>query len=386
MDDDRFDQMSADWDEASQTLFKCRLKRLKTMDFLLKAMIGAKTGESVSSDDIFEAWVPYLAKPSEAWDFARGLPSEAQVLQSLSQAKTPKGKEIDEVFGSQVFNWTQHFEVLMAGKHLTERSYRDLATIVDARVMLSQFAGEKNQDFERLAHKWAQKVMALNSNASRDEILTASSDVLKPQDVVTNVKRMRDQLGLLTYRTSGHQKKLRYVIARSEINLQGHYLKRKHSSIKEMMKTSPDPVEGWHLDHVFPNSESRRVDFPMTEVPNQATKEQVINSLGNLILLAPRENMSQQDALPNDGVKLKNLRGSLVYLNPILTDQSGWGENLTSDPKIREGLLKVQAGDALLNTTWGPESIALRQRTYYELFVEDILRDLGFELQELNLA
>ena len=85
----------------------------------------------------------------------------------------------------------------MAGKHLTERSYRDLATIVDARVMLSQFAGEKNQDFERLAHKWAQKVMALNSNASRDEILTASSDVLKPQDVVTNVKRMRDQLGLL---------------------------------------------------------------------------------------------------------------------------------------------------------------------------------------------
>ena len=95
MDNDRFDRMSAcDWDEASQTLFKCRLKRLKTMDFLLKAMIGAKTGESVSSDDIFEAWVPYLAKPSEAWDFARGLPSEAQVLQSLSQAKTPKGKEV----------------------------------------------------------------------------------------------------------------------------------------------------------------------------------------------------------------------------------------------------------------------------------------------------
>ena len=153
-----------------------------------------------------------------------------------------------------------------------------------------------------------------------------------------------------------------------------------------MMKTSPDPVEGWHLDHVFPNSESRRVDFPMTEVPNQATKEQVINSLGNLILLAPRENMSQQDALPNDGVKLKNLRGSLVYLNPILTDQSGWGENSDLRPKIREGLLKVQAGDALLNTTWGPESIAHRQRTYYELFVEDILRDLGFELQELNLA
>ena len=68
---------------------------------------GTKTGESVSSDDVFEAWVPFLTKPNEAWDFARRLPSEAEVLQHLSQGKTPKGKEIDEVFGSQTFNWTR---------------------------------------------------------------------------------------------------------------------------------------------------------------------------------------------------------------------------------------------------------------------------------------
>jgi hypothetical protein len=144
VDDQKFNEVSDDWDKASQALFNARLKRLRSMQFLLKAMIGVKKGESISSDDIYDEWVKYLKTPSDAEDFAKSLPHEAVLLQRLSTAETPAGKSNELVYSSNLFNWTQHLEVLMAGKHLSANSFDELSRIVDARVILSQFSNEKN--------------------------------------------------------------------------------------------------------------------------------------------------------------------------------------------------------------------------------------------------
>jgi hypothetical protein len=390
-DDAKFEEISKKWEEATNTLFDARLKRMKSMDFLLKAMIGIRTGESIARDDIFERWEPLLDNPDEAWDFAQELPKDAEILDNLSHAKSPKGKELDEVFGSHTFNWTQHFEVLMAGKKLTPTSYKELARIVDARVMLSQFASEKNQDFERVVHKWAKAVSHLDSGASRQDILQASKVVLDPQDVVLNVKKLRDQIGLLDYTVGSHRRKIRYILARCEDNVQTYHCKRKHSSLKDMMKTL-DIVTGWHLDHVFPKSETG--NFPMTEVPNQTSKQRVVNSLGNLVLLAPKENLSLGKTLPNENIKMEKLAASLVWLNPVLVDSTLWPNTITTSPEIRDALLSIQSqnlvqgqsGSALLDEPWGPDAVAARFNCYFKLFVEDILRDLEIDFNSLALS
>jgi hypothetical protein len=384
-DPERFENISQSWDTAARTLYQCRLKRLKPMDFLLGAMIGIKTGNSIPSDEVFEEWMKHLETADSAWDFALGLPHQAQVLQNLSFAKTPRGEEVEEVFGSNSMNWIQHLEVLLAGKHLLTNSYKELARVVDARVMLSQFSGEKNQEFERLVHKWASKVSDLNPGATRAEILAASDDVLQPIDVVANIKRLRDQLDLLNYKVGSHKSKIRYVLARCVIALQDQNLHRQVSSLKDIVRTSKGVKgvkAGFDIDHVFPDSDKKSHLFPMKEVEGQPTRAQVLNSIGNLILLHPSDNRSQQDTLPNDEKKQKNLAGSQLFINALLTNERLWGPNLTSNKSVREGMLEVQGKRALLDDEWGPESIKARKKTYFNLFAEDILRDLDFDFNK----
>jgi|694.fasta_scaffold89559_2 hypothetical protein len=381
-DEKKFADISRSWNTAVETLFDCRLKRLQTMDFLLKALIGLETGETVSSTRIFDKWESRLGDFDQAWDFAQSLPAKAEVLKRLSHMKSPSNIELSNLIGSHSFRWTQHFEVLVAGSHLIPESFEELCKIVDSRVMLSQFSGEKNQDFERIVHKWANKICKAPVAATREELLELSSDVLGPVDILGHVKRLREKLGELTYSTSSHRSKLRYVLARCEMNLQNNYIKKTHSSVEEMM-SNKTAKSGWHLDHVFPEGEVS--NFYIDPLKTQLSAKDVINLLGNLILLSPDDNISQGKALPSDDRKQKNIAGSLVYLNATLVNSSLWGPNLTANSKTRLGLLKVQRDEVLLDGEWNLEAIRKREELYFELFAEDLLRDLGIAFDDLIL-
>lgn len=381
-DEKKFDEISRSWNTAAETLFGCRLKRLRTMDFLLKALIGGLTGETISSTRVFDEWEKRLPGLNEAWAFSQQLPSQSSTLKSLSQMKSPSNIEVAELFGSHTFRWTQHFEVLLAGRHLSDDSFRELCRIVDSRVMLSQFSGERNQDFERIVHKWANKISSAPAAATREELLGLSSVVLEIADVTGHVRRMRDKLGELSYSTSSHRPKMRYVLARCEMNLQNHYMKRVHQSLEEMMDNK-SLKSGWHLDHVYPEGEVSK--FVLDETKTQMEPKDVINLLGNLILLSPSDNFSQGKSLPSEVAKQTNIAGSLVYLNPTLVNSKLWGPNLTSNAVIKKALEELQGEKALLDSEWNFDSIRAREAMYFELFAEDILRDFGISFSGLIL-
>jgi len=381
-DERKFDDISRSWDTSAETLFGCRLKRLQTMDFLLKALIGALTGETISTTRVFEAWEKRLVSFDESWGFSQQLPSQASTLKSLSWMKSPSNSDVPELFGSHTFRWTQHFEVLMAGRHLAETSFRDLCRIVDARVMLSQFSGERNQDFERIVHKWAQKIATAPAAATRDELLELSENMLETGAIAGHVRRLKDKIGQLSYSTSSHRPKMRYVLARCEMNLQNNYMKRSHSTLEEMMENK-SLKSGWHLDHVFPEGEVSK--FELDETKTQLKPRDAINLLGNLILLNPNDNISQGKSLPSEPGKQKNIAGSLVYLNPTLVNAQLWGANLTSNSTIKKSLELLQGDCALLDEAWTLESIRTRESLYFKLFAEDLLRDLGIAFDDLIL-
>ena len=245
-----------------------------------------------------------------------------------------------------------------------------------------------------MVHGWAKTISALSKSANRDEIIAASSKVLDPQQVLLNVKRMRDSLSLLNY--NKHKKKIRYVLARCEISLQKHEMERLSTTVKAMMDTSSS-LTGWHIDHIFPKS---LVDnFPLSESPNQKSKSDVVHSLGNLTLLAPAENLSASNTAPNNPEKQSILTNSQCFLNPLLTNHQNppkpWPSSITQAPKIYKGLLNIQKenlvdgqkpGDALLDRNWDLDSVKAREQTYFKLFAKDILYDLGFDFSKFDLS
>ena len=163
---------------------------------------------------------------------------------------------------------------------------------------------------------------------------------------------------------------------------------------------SPSNISGWHIDHIYPRSEA--TNFPMDEILPQKTRAKTVASIGNLTLLAPRENISQGAKLPNDEVKQNKLAASLVFLNPLLVNEKlFWGGKENSDKKILEGLRRVQSegllpaigaapgqthGAALLDRVWNADSVSARQATYFRLFASDILADLGIRFNDLDLS
>ena len=373
--DDEFEKLSENWEKATENLFSSKLKRVKSMEFLMKALIGIETGKSIRSDDVYMSWRGKLSTESKAKDFAHKLPAEAKALAYISNGRLPAGQATELTYGSHSFKWVQHLEVLLAGRHLSEESYSELAKIVEARVMLSLFSAEKNQKFEAILHLWSERIGKLDQNATREDILNASENVLKISDIKERIGDLEKQLSLLTYSKRTQQVKIRYVLARCAMAIEFKYSNenaRNDNSLKKFMVTSKGVNSGYDLDHIFPQSSSRRSDWVGKE--NGADSEILINSLGNLVLLHPDDNRMQNDVLPSDDEKKRNFLSSGLIVNRMLLSK----EELGPLPKrIDEVVTAFQSKYPLSLSKWGEEEVELRQKLCFNLFKEALLDDLG---------
>jgi hypothetical protein len=382
--DEEYSKLSNQWDKASQELFKARLKRIRTMQFLLKALVGIDTGESVPTSKIFDRWQEILTgtekdkKLSEAekdarvhektLEFANSLSARAKHLQLLSNGKTPSGNDSPINFGTYFFKWVQHLEVLLAGDHLESDAFRHLSRVVEDRVVLSIFAGEKNQKFEAMVHKWSKSIGELHSHASREEIISASREALMNMDEL--FEDARTETRRLSYRIQTQRHKLRYVLARISRHVEiqaGEATEQK--DLREYMQ-APNRRQGqagFHLDHVFPQSEAKRPLWP--DAPE--TYES-IHSLGNLVLLHGGDNNEQSDALPTEEVKVNNFAGSLVINRMLCTD-----EDLGAMPqRVRQAIEAGRVACKASLAKWDANAIDVRFDYFWEIFSSSIKQSL----------
>jgi hypothetical protein len=373
--DDDFEKLSENWEKATENLFSSKLKRVKSMEFLMKALIGIETGKSIRSDDVYTSWRDILVTESKAKDFAHKLPAEAKALAFISNGRLPTGHATELTYGSHFFKWVQHLEVLLAGRHLSEESYLELAKIVEARVMLSLFSAEKNQKLESILHVWSERIGKLNQHASREDILKASENVLKISDIKERIGDLETQLSLLTYSKRNQQVKIRYVLSRCAMAIEFKYADehaRNDNSLRKFMLTSKGVNTGYDLDHIFPQSLSRRGDWIGTD--KAADSETVINSLGNLVLLHPDDNRMQNDVLPSDNDKKRNFSSSGLIANRMLLTKDEMGP---LPKRIDEVVTHFQSDYPMSLSKWGEEEVNLRQKLCFNLFKEALLEDLG---------
>ncbi len=371
--DHDFDELSEQWDKATSELFKGRLKRVKSMEFLMKALIGIRTGRSISSGRVFEEWAKLLDDEQKAKQFAFKLPEKARNLANLSLQKTPlsPSEPAPQSFGTFQFKMVQHFEVLLAGDHLSSGSYTYLSKVVEERAVLSSLAGEKNQDFERVIHKWASKVSTLQAQANLDEILGVSDDALEGIEQLFHDANLGMQK--LTYSTKSHHTKLRYVLARVAKFTEGLVAGvDANAPLAHFMSTSSKNGQmGFDLDHVFPQDQSQ---IAYWDNPEQRTQ---IDSIGNLVLLHPTDNRSQQNKLPGDPVKVANYGGSSLWVNKILVDADKLGIMPT---RVRVAISELQDICPPDLHNWGAIQVEKRAEMYWQILESDMRSNLGLPI------
>lgn len=364
-DDQEFKRLSESWDKATQSLFKSRLKRVRSMEFLMKALVGIETGKSIPTSQVFDTWESRLEDQKVAQQFAFSLDDRANSLQLASHNKAPDGTAIYETPGTHMFKWVQHLQVLLAGDHLTLKSYKLLASVVEDRAMLSMLAGEKNQDFERILHKWSQSIRALSQSATRAEILTASSSALaNVEDLLADMKR---EVPKLSYKVQSQRNKLRYVLARTaqyvESVADSNYLK--NEVLVKLVQPTARGVRKFHIDHIFPQSERQSLSW--------SGNPEILQSVGNLALLHPDDNQAQGDMLPGEIEKQINFAGSKLIINQALCSLDML-RNM--QPRVSEALTLVHNFGMTNLGLWDESQIKSREKQYLELLASDFRSSL----------
>jgi hypothetical protein len=377
-------QIIADhWQAATKKLMLANRRSLRNVETLMKLLIGIKTGKYIPKNELYDTWSNVLKEdPKEVKRLAGQLEGAASNLVAISKSTRPQdGHKTDKTFGALDAGFVQPIEVLLAGSHLSPDAYDILLSLVEDRAMLSSWSKEKNNDFEPIMHPWANKVSDLDSHATREEILVASSDALKNfEDLM-----QRAFLGItsFSYMTTSHRKRLRYVLARANRAMNVRFGLIDHG-ISTLMRTSSTSSEdkGFDLDHIYPKSESKK-DFWVQNTAKDAelgksSRYPSIHSIGNLILLHPDDNREQSDELPWSEIKLRSLATSQLTLNQVLVPRDSRNTGGTAVDKAV--LHALGLGAPVISESWGEEQIDQMARFYWKLISTEIRANFGMDI------
>jgi hypothetical protein len=369
------------WTTASNTLQNARLKRLKSMEFLLKALVGIRTGKSISTSKIYETWSELLKGSDEVKTFAEKLPQSATYVDRIGKGLLPStGSPTDISDGMHRFKSIQQIEVLLAGSNLSKQSYEILLQTVEDRTMLSMFADEPPQAFERIIHPWAKKVSELDSNASLGEIIQATACTFEEYDFDRLARNGFDGIQRLNYLVKSHRDKIRYALARAnkvfQLDCKMNYSMGTLMQTKD--KRSRNEGLGYDIDHIFPQSESARSAWIHNSELNEEHHESTcytrkVHSIGNLTLLNPSDNGIQLDAFPWEDEKVANYSGSDLRLNLTLVNPENWQ---TLQPDVKAQLNNLVSHYSQTTASWGEKEIDARAELYWSLILKDFRRNL----------
>lgn len=362
---DDYGWLSKQWEDSAQLVFSIRARRAASMEFLMKALLAAETGESVPTKKVFKGWKVILSNDKEkVVEFGSKLPTKSTHLKNLAAQKYPNGGDCFELAGTSYFGSVQHFTVLLAGSHLQKESFRGLATFVEDRTILSLLARERSQDYERILPKWAQKVAKLPTDADINQIYEACSDAL--EDCHALLRAAETYFSSLNYEVETQKKRIRYILARvSKITEEMADNNVEHVSLASYLKTSKGSSRGYDIEHVLPQSivfssswdEDRDSDF--------------INQVGNLVLLHPSDNRGAGAQMPADKAKEYAVSSLLITKSLCEIDQLG----LLNDRVAGQIRLLHGHGKWSLES-WDEKAVADRTKTYWRILEGDFRTNL----------
>lgn len=357
--------LSKQWEDSAQLVFSIKARRAASMEFLMKALLAAETGESVPTKRVFKGWKAILADDKEkVVNFGSKLTLKSTHLRNLAAQKYPNGEELPEIAGTAYFGAVQHFTVLLAGSHLNQASFKVLAKIVEDRTVLSLLARERSQDYERILPKWAEKISNLSPDSTQSEVYDACSDALVECNSL--IRAAEAYFATLSYAIETQKKRIRYVLARVSKRIEELADNNvEQLSLSSYLKTSKGNSRGYDIEHVLPQSIVFSSTWPDGRNPD------FINQIGNLVLLHPSDNRSAGAQMPSDKAKDYAVSSLLITKSLCDVDQLGL---LNDRVKTQIGILHGHGQWSL--ESWGELAVADRTQTYWKILESDLRSNL----------
>lgn len=368
VEENEFELISESWKIAGDSLFLAKNSRARSMEFLMKALIAIRTGKSIPNSQVYDEWELQLQGRAEAITFANELPAKAAYMTNLASGKNVKGQPSPVTYGTTYFNMVQHYQLLMAGAHLSEKSYGYLAEIVEERSIMSLLSKEKSQDFERMLPKWSLNISNLHFDASREDIFRASKTALDEAESL--IAQAGIHFGSWTYSSLSHRKKIKYFLARiaqatqqeiTSVGPNSHVI-----GLEEYLRSTTKSSVGYDIEHVLPNSSPQMANW------EKSRDSAFINSIGNLTLLHPTDNRSAGNSLPEE--KAASYASSTLLINKVLCADQELGLLTNRISAVVKKLHEICPPDL---SSWGEEQVAARQDLYWEIFRADSSKKLG---------
>jgi hypothetical protein len=357
-----FSKVNDSWRSAVRSVSSISVRRIASMDFLMKAMISTHLGRHVSNKKVFREWKLRLGgNKDEVKNFIELLPGAAYDLRTISEGQTPNQAQPDKLDSLRQLNMVQQYPLLLAARHLSTDSYNIHSSIVEARFILSSLSGERNGEFEKGLTSWANAVHRLSPDSSAEEIRAAAkSSLVNAPALLSNLV---SQLHSIRYATSGSANakiKTCLYLAASEFEL----------LCENTLGVDPHIFlsKQFDIEHIDAHSLIAKKTWAKTEDLDY------LNSIGNLTILESSLNRSIKDAKPSE--KQKAYQNSSVMLTRVLCDLGLIG----AVPEAAMNFLKeADLVDAGRLEYWDQRLVSLRANLYVSLCTKALRRTLGLE-------
>ena len=304
-----YDSLSKTWITAVENVFKIKPHKAASVEYVMKAMLGVRTGVGTGKRGVYKAWKEkFKLKEVALSEFTTDLERTAKHLSSVTSSKP--GPLNRNLFGCRYFGTVQHLPLVVAGMKFSksEEAYKVYSQLIEARLMTYLFGEEKTQLFEAAVWPWAHKIYSLGSDPSVENVLDASREAFADQSVLLEQGRLYFDNYL--YTSARDSKRIRFVLAEVSKALEIGAKEAKADSTSEEYLASKSGSNGYHLDHIFPKSAVEETQGD--EIQDLSW----VHTPGNLTLLHAQDNISA--GASNAESKSKDYASSKLLLTKSL--------------------------------------------------------------------
>ena len=354
-----FETLADTWEKMSSNLRSSSTKRekLKTPEFFLRNWALLLKGEKVGGDNaVFEFWENRFDSDQNKYirEFLDSVQMQSKNFARISSNKYIDTNEINSALdGADYFKGTQYLPVLLGAAKLDNYSY--VSELVNYRYLFYILSQERTQDFESMIPKWAHKINKLPTNASIEDIVSATKLV---EEVLIKPSSLQSlEAKIPSYRYGSDTRKIRMIlgmVAKSFQQEAGY----DNVSLKTFLKGFKSGV-GFDIDHIHPQSKilSRR---------NEDTKEETLrveaiyHSVGNLILVnGLQRTYSDKDPIDKVSLYLQDQSIFTQCLAPIPSE---------INPEMRSMMNQIRSSSGADLDNWNDQVVDIRAKYIAKIF------------------
>lgn len=321
---DAFEKLKTSWKELQDIIFEMGEKPLR----FLRYFIFSRYDVDVLREDEIYGWFAknerlcgYSADPLA---FSKDLLRAAQAYRHFLDGCSQSGRKNRHLENLQLLGGKaarQHLILLLAGRHLSEDLFDQLAREVENLFFVYVITREPTRDFERNFARWAIELRKIKSHSELQEFIAHR---FIPSKIELST-RFDDACRRL-YSDTVQQYRLRYILAK----LSQHIDLRAYGETEGTKWISRYISGGFEIEHIFPQqpSEEAAAEFGPYDDPYVAAR------LGNLVLVERSINAS----LGNKPYSQKRdiYRQSQLLLTKALAERPKVGANTKIDVAVAD--------------------------------------------------